>query len=663
MTPIKIFRKLGKLVRGGAGARQIFLGCMLGVLIGMIPGFNLTLVAAIVLLVVLNANGGLFGVGLIIGKALCLALAPLTFRLGYAIIRSGALEGFFRWTADAPVLAWMDLHKYCLVGGIPVALVVGVVLAAVCTKIIFSLRAAFLAVNQKSGKMARISRNKLARFALRVVFGKQKLSLEEMAEKKDPLFRKSGAILAIVLLAVALIAEFLVISPVFKGSVESVAGSAAGAEVNLASAKLSLFGGELSMEGVQVTDPDKPTHNMIFIDKLQGDISARDLLARRFVIDTLHVSIAKTDVLRDKPGEVYREKKPEEVEEPEHALDKYLDMEKLQKYKKYLEKLSDYLKQQREKAKPAEEPSEQEKELLLAEARKRGYLKLSAQEILTRRPAWTIRKLVIDKIQAREGATYMAQGREISSSPAFNDAPMAISLEGSNGLVAAVTLDFTASASSHSIELHAPAMPLGDTFGLSDDSPVSISDGTAKVDIDGTFSADSLNLPVTIDISGLNAEAREGRSVLGMDAATAQEVLAGLSQIRLDALVYGSLASPRVKVDDKQLMASLKSSLVAAGKKELADRAGKEMEKLQQKAADEVQKAIKDNLGEEIQKVIPREMPGLQGLLGTGDGAKDAAPEAGIEDKDAPADEQKPEEQIKKKLEDEAKDALKGLFK
>jgi len=662
MTPLKLLRKLGKLVRGGAGGRQIFLGCLLGVVIGMIPGFNLTLVLAILLLVILNANGGMFAVGLIVGKALCLLLAPITFGIGYAIIRSSTLEGFFRWASETPVLAWMDLHKFCLVGGLPVALVVGGVLGLLCTMIIFALRRAFMAATQKSEKVAKIGQNKLARFVLRVVFGKQKLTLAEMAEKKDPFFRKSGVIVAVVLLVIAVVVEFLLISPVFKGAIESLAGSAVGAEVDVADARLSLFGGELSMEGVQITDPDKPTHNMVFIEKLKGDISTRDLLARRFVIDTLHISIAQTDVPREAPGEVYREKERPEIEEaekPEDALGGYLDIEKLKKYNRYLQKLADYLKQQREKAQPAEEPTPAEKEAAIAEGRKRGYLKLSAQELLTRRPAWTIRKLVVDKIVAGD-TTYTAEGRELSSSPALNEAPMSISMKGSDGLDAELTLDFSAPAAAHSIAVHAPAVPLGDTFRLSEKAPVSVAGGTAKVDIAGTFSAESLNLPVELDISGLKARVREGRKVLGMDPDTAQEVFAGLSQIKLTALLHGSMKSPRVKIDDKQLLAGLKSSLIAAGKKELADRAGRELEKLQGKAAEEIHKVIKDNLGEDIQKAIPENLPGLKGLLGTGKDQQTKPEEE--ENEEAPAPKQKPEDKLKEKLEDEAKDVLKGLF-
>ena len=50
MNPLAPIRKLARIMRGGAGSTQIVLACLLGVLIGMNPGVNLTLVVTILLL-------------------------------------------------------------------------------------------------------------------------------------------------------------------------------------------------------------------------------------------------------------------------------------------------------------------------------------------------------------------------------------------------------------------------------------------------------------------------------------------------------------------------------------------------------------------------------------------------------------------------------------
>ena len=121
MFLLKLSRKFGKMLRGGAGSKEIFLGAFFGILIGMIPGVNLSLILAILLLLLLNANIGFALLGVLLGKALCLVLAPFTFQIGFFIIHEAGLEGLFRVFSETPILALLDLQVYCLTGGLPVA--------------------------------------------------------------------------------------------------------------------------------------------------------------------------------------------------------------------------------------------------------------------------------------------------------------------------------------------------------------------------------------------------------------------------------------------------------------------------------------------------------------------------------------------------------------
>ena len=117
MGPVKLVRKIGKVLRGGVGTPQILLGCILGMMLGFTVGFNTTSALLILLLLLLNANGFLAAVSILVGKVLCLVLAPLTFRIGYLVIHQMGLEGLFRAASETPVVAFMNLHNYCQVGG------------------------------------------------------------------------------------------------------------------------------------------------------------------------------------------------------------------------------------------------------------------------------------------------------------------------------------------------------------------------------------------------------------------------------------------------------------------------------------------------------------------------------------------------------------------
>ena len=307
MTPLRLFRSLGKIVRGGAGPAQVFLGCLLGVMIGMTPGFNLTLVLGIVLFLVLNANFGLMMLGVALGKLLMYAAAPLTYALGRVVIEDVA-RGLFTRLANTPVLALMDLGRYCLVGGLIVGALVGAGLGIVLARIVVSLRRGALAAQAKSDKVAKVGKNVFVRILMRLVFGKLKKPLAEAVEAKPPLLRKSGIIVVVVLVALIAAGELLLANVFFKDALQGGLESANGAEVNLEKASLSILGGSIEITGLQVTDRGTPAENMVEGDSFAADISVSSLLAGGwFVVDELSGQQPRIGAKRDKPGKVFGE--------------------------------------------------------------------------------------------------------------------------------------------------------------------------------------------------------------------------------------------------------------------------------------------------------------------------------------------------------------------
>jgi len=599
MLFLKIIRTLGKLIRGGATPTQIFLASLLGVFLGMIPGINLTLLAGVVLLLVLNANIALALLGFAIGKLLCVALAPVTFQIGYVIIHRIGLEGLFSALSDTPVLALMNLHVYCLVGGLPVVLVVGCSLGLFMAKSVVKVRAALLKATQNSEAMAKFSQHFLSRLLARALFGKQKVGLAEELQKEAPFFRKSGVILAAVVVVIAVAAELLLMDVIFKRVTQDGIAYATGAEVNVARAHLSLLGGELEIQGLQVTDPQKPTHNLVQADDLRGDISVRDLLTGRLAIDELKVSAAASGTLRKTPGKVYVQPQDTGIEIPD-SLGWYLQKtEEIKKYQQYLQKVKEYLDKRK-----AEQ--EKNKESLKELARKRGYLKLSAQNLIAKHPTWTIHKLTVDKISVGDGsATYSLDSQELSSNPELNKTPMTIKVAQSGGMEAAVNFNFEKPDSMHQVTVHAPNVALGKALKLSDNAPLDVTNGLAAIDLNGMFNAEKMSLPVALDIKNLQAQTREGKSVLGLDPGTANEIFQNLTNVAINAVLEGNLTSPTVKIDAKQVLANLKDSLIKAGKTELANRANEQIDKLRGEVEGELNKVVPKDIQGQIDKVVP----------------------------------------------------------
>ena len=583
MTPLKLIRKIGRFIRGGAAPLLILIACLLGFLIGMTPGFNMTLVIGILLVVLLNVSMGLVLLSAALGKIASLALAPITFRVGYFVIHDIGLAGFFRAAGDTPAVALMDLHVYCLTGGLIVGAVIGGAYGVLMAAAVAKVRRGLLAIKEGSQAVANVLSFGLVRFLLRFLFGGKK-SLAEAIGQRPRLLRKSGLIVTAAIALLVVGGSFLLTDRLVAGAIAEGIGRANGAQVDIDRAHLSVRAGRLSIEGLQVTDPDKPTHNVVQVDRLSGDVSLADLLAGRLVIDRLAVSGVKNDTPRDRPGRILPRWKPKTPESGPGAgqdilFDYFEHPEKYEKYLEYLRKLRRYLAERKRRRQEAEQKRRTDREWLDEIAANEGYFALSAQHILTRHPTVRVREIVVDQITWKDAPyLYRVEGREISSHPDLNPNPMQIRFgdrsAGPGGRAFGdkrrVFLDFGFHAqAAHRSEIRWADLALQQAPKLSGKVPLTIRQGKALIAAAGAFLADAMDLSVAVQLSDLKAAARQGKGILGLDAATSQRVFDSIRQFTLYANLYGTIDRPRVKIDERRTLESLKSSLMAAGKREL----------------------------------------------------------------------------------------------
>jgi uncharacterized protein (TIGR03546 family) len=577
-----LFRKLIKLVRGGASPWQIILSCMLGTMLGMSPSFNALVLAGIVLFLILNLSLGLMLIGVLAGKALCLIAAPVTFEIGYVIIHSVGLESLFATAYQTPFIALMDLDRYCLVGGIPVGLIVGGVLGYFIARTIQLLRIGSLLAGEKSKKFQRVSGNIFTRVILRILFGKQKKTLAEMLGFKHPILRKSGIVFCLVIVGLVIGFEMLFINQLAQSGLVSGLEASMGSEVNVKGVNLSLTGGNFSLEGLQITDPDKPTHNMINIQKLSADINIRDLLTKRVVIDEIVIGEMLSGDKREKAGQVYRQ--PERPDEPESESTITDYFEYKDQILDYLAKLKDYLENQDEQRKvPEEEAPENTRERALEIAKTNGYLKASATNLLVQRPTVTIRHIKVEKLPIPNVGICTLDINELSNSLALNEKPMSFLVEndkkGDEKFETSGMLDFINPGAMHALKVKAPNLSVG-AMGLTDKCPLDISEAMVNVAFDGQFNRKKLAFPLTLQVHGMKSTARDGRSVLGIDSALAAEVFKNFEELKIAADISGAVANPKVKVDMGKTLPGLEKALKAAGFNAAANMAGEQLKKI-----------------------------------------------------------------------------------
>jgi len=417
-------------------------------------------------------------------------------------------------------------------------------------------------------------------------------------------------VLTVLVLAAALILEVLLLDASAKAAVEGALGAVNGAEVNLEQADVSLLSGRLALRGLQVTDADEPARNKFQAEDLAADVSIRDLLRGRCVVNLLAVRNVELDAERETPGEVFEEPDREERTEADEEGRELLDyFERADTLRRYLAKLYEFLK--RNEAPKAEEDAAEEaarRARAAEEGVRRGYLSATAKGFLAERATWLIERMSIEGVRLPGLSTPQdLEGKYLSSHPGLVPEPMSLTLTPQEGGEATVAVEFNFGepGAMHSLAVNVRDVAIAEAVSLSGRAPVDVQDGRADLRLEGEFSADAIRFPFSVDVSSLVASSREGRSVLGLDPEVAQKVFESLGELRVEGAITGGLTSPRLRIDPASILANLKDSLQRAGKEQLARLANEGLQTVKDKLADELGEELKDRLPSDILKGLP----------------------------------------------------------
>ena len=93
---------------------------------------------------------------------------------------------------------------------------------------------------------------------------------------------------------------------IIKAVLESKLGESYGAEVDIAEFDHSLFPTSVSLKGIALTNPNKPTHNQVVVGEANADVALMPLLSNQVIVNNLDLLEVKFDQKRSEPGEVYR---------------------------------------------------------------------------------------------------------------------------------------------------------------------------------------------------------------------------------------------------------------------------------------------------------------------------------------------------------------------
>ena len=600
MFTLKLLRKIGKILRGGATTREIMLGFMLGMIWGLIPGFNLAQFLMLFLVLLLNANFGFMLMGLLAGTLACYGLSTLTFEIGYVLISS--LQGLFTSLHNTAVIAWVGLDSYCLVGGVPLGIIVGGAIGLFLGKTVVSLRERMFKL-EASDRMQELNDKFWVKILLFVAFGGKLPSQEDQEDKKHPFFRPMGLGLVIVVGLVVFAAEFFLMESIMKSQLEKQLSRANGAEVNIADLKFSMGQGSLTIQGLEVTDSSDLSKNSVQIKDIALDVQMSDLLRSRAVVELLKVDTVEFGMVRAAPGKDYDSKSKKEEESPkeqekdkegEFDLNTYLN--KAEKYKKFYDKVKEYLKDQEQsaEAKAENKPVKATKEDLRKQAEKLGFLNLRARELYQNVAAWHVKQTSVSNIKT-DSRSYTMEISDMSSHPVIVGKPVLVNLGDGKNIEANSTLNVHQLNAQNSLKVKVTDLKRKEDIDFGEDTAAILRDGDMSFDLDGTFSAQEINLPFMLKLRNLNVDVRPGKKVLGLKEEDAEMVLNAMESLDVKGEFLGSWDKPKLKIDYDLLMERVQKALVESGKKlakqKLDEEKKKAEEKVRKKADEKIEKA------------------------------------------------------------------------
>jgi uncharacterized protein (TIGR03546 family) len=604
----KPIKKILKILRGGVSPVIIFISIMLGFTFGMIPGFSGLHAVLIALVFLLNVHLGMFLMSAALGKALCLAAAPVLYHIGMAA--QDILSPLLKLLAKIPIIGITDFNKYAVVGGFIAGPVVGIIVGLFMAKTVVGFRRMILKTEEKSDKFKKWYSKTWVRILDRILIGKRAKDTKALFTVKTKIIRKAGVAFAVILLVIFGVATHFLKDTKVKEFAAARLTQVNGAEVNLETVKLSILSGEASVSGIQVTDAANPANNQIAVENISADASVYGLMLGKVILDEVRLSDVQFDQKRQTPGKVTETK----VEEPEvfDPCEYKVAVEDISKIDKYLENAK-AVKQWLQKARKwLPEPSDKETEAPVEQKPIKYLDYLIARADVPTSARFLARNVLLDKVKI-ESPVF---GNSNISLENINDAPAATGLpinlkvkSNDTPLDVNMTFDYSAGKKVPKVTGNFSGLDLSKLqSNLSSGAGLTFTSGLASGQFSGLVTSESIDLAIDVEVQNMQASS-QGDGILGLGGQTTSEAFKILKDLKTTIKIVGPITEPRLVFDTHGLTESIKQAALKAGKERLSE---------------EIDKQLGDELGdkvpEELKDVIkePKDLikKGLGGLLG-----------------------------------------------
>ena len=648
-------RKIGKILRGNSTPFQLFMACVLGMMLGFVPGFSQApglLIALSFALIIINANLVLAALVGVLAKLVALPLIPLAYSAGTFLL-DGPTQGLFKTFINAPVLAFFGLEYYTVTGGQFLGVVLGLVAGVLVSFGMTSFRKKMADLEKSSEKFQNYSSKFWVRTLVWIILGggDQKESWDSFLAKKfgNPI-RLLGIVFVVLLGSLLYILSLFFKGPILTATLQAGLERINGATVEVKDAEVDFNANRLTVTGLVVADATNLEYDLIRAQKLEADIDTTDLLRKRVRLDKVYLVDATYGEKRayqavqvGPPPKVSDPLPP--VEPDDKTIEDYVVnsaewKEKLAKLKEWIEQASGIKDKMEDQI--AQLPDEVHEEKVALP--RPDYFYDRALHLLEESPSFTVGEFIAEEVDVPflVAETLNIRCKNLSSHPHLIKEDKEVSISSSKGTLGMSLFlggPSGGEGGTYEIAFFYKGLPVDEVLsGIKMGGSPPLQGGTIDISTDGNWKnqegAMYVHLPVTVMVKGTTV------------------AIPKLGQTQLDSLIlpvniFGPLDNPRINVDTQ----AFSNFLLEAGKSVL-----------QKKITSEIQKQIGGNLpGNLLDGDLQNLIPG-----GTGQKLLDTKGAGGLLQGLLPlqsgAQETKDDSPGQKEEEDKPEDAAKSLF-
>lgn len=436
-------KKIAKILRGSATPAQIMMGCVLGAVLGFMPGFGQSpglIIVLVLSLIVLNANLTLAVLVTVAAKIVSLLLVSVSFGVG-RILLDGPTQGLFKLAINMPVLALFGLEYYVTTGGLLLGVVLGIVTGFGMIKTVRLFRTKMAGLEENSERYRKWMTKRWVKLLVFVFVGRgSKESYTATLEVRGKVIRPAGVVFCALVVVLLLMVQTLLSGPLITSVLRQGLELANGATVDLEEADLDLAAGRMTLTGLAMADPNALDTDLFRAATIEADVSATSLLRKQLKLDRVVIRDASSGEKRSVAGRLVGHQATSgnnvETRKGEKTLDDYLLdssqwQHRLTQIRRWIETLSGPVKQSETSAAPEDGASFQDR--LERDVEQLGYRRVAANHLIDGAPRFTVVELLAEMVRtnALNGETLDIRASNVSTHPYLLPEPPSVSIESS----------------------------------------------------------------------------------------------------------------------------------------------------------------------------------------------------------------------------------------